>query len=159
MTLNNQLFDYTFDKDGKFTSCKVRPSLYPMVPYAIEDALGFNGTQTFGGRLCDLYEGDTRIVTPTGGRGIDHCRRYIAHDDHSDVAELCTYTPMGAARILEYGAQDEARPLRHGPEHGSRDSLAFLAGALPHLSDDVAGGAARPAVELDDHRVHTRCAR
>jgi hypothetical protein len=90
------LYTYVRDKQGAMTACRTQSPLYPMVPHAIEEALDYAGTDALG----DRYEGDMNIVTPTGGRGTEHCKRWVTHDLHKDVQEQCTYTPRGAPTPL-----------------------------------------------------------
>jgi hypothetical protein len=87
------LYTYTRDKQRKMTTCKSQAPLYPMIPHAIEEALSYTGTDASG----DIYEGDSHVITPTGIRGVEHCKRWITHDSHEDVKELCTWQPSGAA--------------------------------------------------------------
>ena len=88
------LYTYTRDKQRKMTTCKSQAPLYPMIPHAIEEALSYTGTDASG----DTYEGDSHVITPTGTRGVEHCKRWITHDTHEDVKELCTGSPLAPRR-------------------------------------------------------------
>ena len=88
------LYTYTRDKQRKMTTCKSQAPLYPMIPHAIGEALSYTGTDASG----DTYEGDSHVITPTGIRGVEHCKRWITHDSHEDVKELCTWQPSAPRR-------------------------------------------------------------